>query len=451
MRRALCLMLSISLLLSSVSSAFAAYDPGGSTVSSQYFIELEETMAQSFGYTDEAITVSTFASSIGVQPREAAALGALVDGWTMGDGIDRFTAAQWANLAAGAHQYMVRNNQWDSFSDHVLGLAEIGGGIMFDASPWYDALGFATLAEARSFGSITDSQGLLMASGLLDGYATPPGFNFQALPTSPGSRIDPAHADHAHAVAVWRGVHHDRGFVIKYGPNPAIGFGGSWLQLWTSLNVFPRLYCAFPGCGWVSSSMSFFSISQWHNDGTVAGWNSRWDAATAHYKTHLHEITSEAAAIMQALIDPDVSLPHKYLLSRNMLSNPGGTLFAAGDAWGIPGVMEPGEIHDRLKFASGWGDGLSAKADELAAKVHTLPVGFAELVDAFASVLDWLGGLLDALQDWTVRMVVPNPDWLDADWRPRFEAVTERFETRFPFSILSWVRSQIATFESQGG
>lgn len=411
-----------------VSPAYAVIDERD-VVPADIVAEIDTETFAAYGYTDEGTTVSQVASQMGCSPRVASAVGALVDGWTMGNTRYRFTAAQLANLASAAQSYMVAEGTWDSFADHVDGLEEIAGGVLFDMSPWYDLLGFSSMAEDRSWGSYNSggyeySSGMALTAGL-------PAVSSRAWEsTQPG--YTPVE------VARFRDILYTAGSVIKL---------GGWN--WTQAGGIERLTAGTAGrwaCAACLTSgelpiQSLYLVSWGGEDVALMPYQAApfFPGNMLNHTCPESEV-SEASAILHAVLDPTKNPVHRVLLGAPMLSDPAHTVFGSIDAWGIPGVMEPGDVHDSLDFAESWGDDLSLKGDELASKVASMTPGFAEVVDGFASLLQFVGGFFEYLQGFLVAIVLPSPDWVNADYGARKTALVEDMGERFPFSLITIAR-----------
>lgn len=431
MNRFLCIALSVALVLSGVPSAFASEaDPAYSLEVCQY------------GYTDQGITVATLAEDWGCSPGVVLAVGAMVDTWSQGNGAQRFSASQLANVASGVKEYMRQAGSWDGFVDTVEGLTDIAGQVFFDARPWWDMLGFSSLAEDRSFarsGYRSLSSMLRPSDSWVSTSITPSGWGPLSTAALWSILLDPYPAiqirdsgtdtpfrlvnnsDHQSL----RGGYVDRVFVclacIEEGANPS---GGALFE--TRTGFTSEIYGNF-----------FHSGS---NVGTAFSLSSALQASAVHLTTH--NIESEAATVVKALTNS--GLPGFLALSMNAITNPGGTVLNAVDAWGVPKVIPPGAIHEGLEPIDGVGRDLSMKADQLASIAASMTAEGAgvlsnwwgTMLGGLADILDWFANLGSTIKGW----FVPDSDYLKWSWTSQVNRFKEFSRTRFPFSILPVVR-----------
>lgn len=426
MVRRLCVLLVASVLVVALLVPSVAFGDPNQPVT------VAATFQNLYGYTDESITVGRLAADLGLSERDTLALCAGVDTWTIGSGAQRFAASELANVSAAAHQYMVNQGTWDSFSARVSGSLEIGAGLLLDLEPFWDALGFASLAENASFGDYT-SGGVLYSSGMAAGWV--PAYTVGSLFPAAPSNFTTAQA------GLFARVMLDVGAPMKLAKWELDSFANYCRVNTTSTSVY--MFCAV--CQYTGFASGFFA--GWPSAGGApyvgSGVNSFLDHVLAH------NLPSEAAVVVQALANS--GLPGYVALAGSALANPGGVSLAALDAWGIPPYLPPGAVHDKLDFAGSWGDGLSGAADELASKVASLPLGFDAIGKGISSLMAWFGAFWDNVQSVVYAWVVPNPDWMQLEVPRVVGEMSDDLEGRAPFVVIGLVKTARDQFRAAGG
>jgi len=345
-----------------------------------------------------------------------------------------------ANVASGAHTFMTEAGTWDSFSDAVSGGLEVAGGVLLDLEPWYDALGFSSLAEDASYGP-TVVGGLTYTSGEVSAWPGVSGYDFGHLVTVGDTGI----TSEAYAV-VFNAVLYDPTFWVKTVAKE---------RYYANSAYYLRNALSTSSCGWLCCICGYQHSNGSRNVAVYTNVPNVTPYADAtmlsHAAAHIAngEVPSEAAVVIEALAASGA--PGHVLLAASALSNPGGVSLAAVDAWGIPSYLPPGAVHDTLDFADSWGDDLSGAADALASKVASLPLGFAELGEALASVMSWIGGFFDNVQSAVYAWFVPNPDWMRLEVPRLLDAAKSKALDRAPFSVIEFVGEARQVFITAGG
>jgi len=426
MRRVVCLIVAIVVIGAAVPAYAVDVTP----------YEAAESMAV-YGYTDESVSVSSLASQLGVSPRVAAGTAMLIDSWAVGNYGSRLTASQLGNLAQAAQTYMTDSASWDDWTDYLAGGVEVAGGYLFDLRPWYDALGFATLAEHEAIPDVPAAT-FGTTYPLVSGVRTR-----AALPVSyAGSYWDSAGTYTREALMSVAGDVGGRWKVVQ---------GGNYGDYYYSDGGKERIYCG--KCGWNIATGGSYSWILYAATGSIMFpmFSGLEAALSGHVATCALE--SEAAVVIDSLSTAG-GLGH-VLLAAATLANPGATVLGAADAWGVPGVLPPSAIHDGLEFADSWGDDLSAVADDLASDVASLTADGASLVErglggvlsGISELVRWVGGLGDWLESFVRYLFTPNPDWIRIEVRDRFSEFSDELEQGFPFAYIAEVRGIIAVFE----
>lgn len=394
-----------------------------------------------YGYTDEAVTVSMLAGDLGVEPQYAAALAMGVDSLSQGGYGAKLTASQLGNLASGWHQYLTSKGQWDSFTDAVTGMGEVAGGVLFDMRPLYDMLGFATLAEEESWPDIaanTFGTHPVLVSGIAVRAGKPDVFGTWYNAQGPLTR------------AAMDSIARDPGGRWKVVRSEGGAFSGVGSAYYYSQGGYERIYCAECGAylatggsySWIYYQSSTNSqLPMFYN---LEGWLG----------THILscDTEGEAATVIENLATKG-GIGH-MLLAAAALTNPGGVVLGAADAWGVPGVLPPGVIHDQLAFADSWGDSLSETADELGSVVASLTAPGASLLERglggvagfLRDVADWLASVWDMAQAWVQYVFVPSDEWLRFAFPDELQRISGIVQSRFPLVYVTQARDLLSEY-----
>lgn len=440
-RNALVVFVTACVLLAPA-SAFGAVDQGG----------VDEALAvverYPFGMTDEGVTVADLMQYMDAPAPVALATVSMVDYWaamgSLGPTGTKLKAGQLANLAAGVKTYMEQQGTWDSWQDYVGGAVQYAGGVLLDLSPWWDSLGFASLAETRAYGDVSYTNGsysMVGRSGFLDRVAIP---DDAAAPVYTGSDTD-----------FYQGLMHDLGFPMKISLRvDAVHDGSTGWGLLRHGTGTPTWRCA--ECGWSASAGTRFPVCLWDKaSGAFLPPDANWSRAVEHY--YSCEYPSETAAMVEALIGD--GLPGWMGLAAAAIANPAGTILGAVDSYGVPSVLPPGVIKDALDPVSSWGNDLEQTADDLASRAASMTVdganlleqGVGSLLHGFGELVRWVGDFFDSLQAFALHIFTVNGDWLRITVRGRLEAMQADLSGRFPFSIISELQSAVAVFGSAAG
>lgn len=387
-----------------------------------------------YGYTDESTTITDLAVGLGVSPRVAAGLAMYVDGWAQGSKATKLGAAELANLAAGAKTTLQSSGEWDSFADYLGGGVQLAAGVLLDFEPWYDSLGFSSLAEAASYPDVTVG-GKVYRAGV-----------FSGMP-------------HDLSGALWNTVPGEAAVAAEIMFNP----GSAWRTtavFYTTASVY-EIYSPIGSqgircsvCGWMNGFTTTYPIVF-----TLAGIPGKQPSISSLMPAHrlTCQVPSESAVVITSLLTEGAV--GRMLLASAAIANPGGAVLGALDTWGIPAVLPPGAIHDSLEFADSWGDDLTGTADGLASVAASMTVdgvtlverGIGTLLDGVSEALGFVGTFWDRVQAYALWLVQANEDWVRVVMKARIRDLADQFRSLPPFSYIDWLSSMGDLFEQAGG
>lgn len=399
-------------------------------------------IVESYGYTDEGITLGLMAQRIGCTTAQAAVLAATADYWvTSGVPGARGTVGASAAMAEAYAVYLREKGQWSTFADRVDSIRKWGTNYTLAGGGLFDMLGFASIADERSYETYA-ADGRTYSSG----FAT-----WLNLPSTTLRK------EYSNTNAQWAaftptqqrnslGMMYDAGFWIKASDVQVLGGTSSGLPKETI-----RSYKGWWSCS-LCNVRGALGSSDWSN---LAEWRASEEAfiytgflAPSWMNHNCGEPISEAAQSVRAAVDGGL-LPSALRFGLGIF-DPVTTLASVLDTYGIPGFLPPGAVNDGADDMEDFGAGLRDKAGELLDVAASLPVGFKELVEGVAAGLLWLGNLFKNLGDWVYAVFLPNPDYVSIEVKNVLDSAQADLRVRQPAATFYMVGDALDSVSKSG-